>query len=302
MDDDFHPISLHSGSPHPAHSPDEVSSKGCSFARRRKPRLKNLLGAALSLALLSPSAASQKVEVICHRGLSSQAPENTLPALERAIQAGCDAVEVDLRTTRDGVVVLMHDSTIDRTTNGQGKVAQLDYEEIRALDAGGWFSDQFRGAHVPTLEEAITLAKGRARLYLDIKARNFKAITGIVRKHAFSSSVYYRAYLPADIRRIRGLDPSAQIVFDLDRLTSNREIVESVLNRHPGIILSSQMANWNSQILQRMHSTGTSVFINLLGQGIDEGRFRQALSAAPQGILTDEPGVLLELLGRKAPE
>src|SRR5215213_6287556 len=86
---------------------------------------------------------------VAHRGANRVAPENTLPAYQAAIALGCEYVEIDVRATRDGALVLVHDRTVDRTTDGTGAVAELDFAAIRALDAGVKFGDEFQGTRVP---------------------------------------------------------------------------------------------------------------------------------------------------------
>jgi glycerophosphoryl diester phosphodiesterase len=104
-----------------------------------------------------------------HRGASANAPENTLAAFRAAERAGADGIELDVHLSRDGVPVVIHDDTLDRTTNGRGPVADKRWGEIRRLDAGKWFSKNFAGEHPPSLEEVLTLVSGRLRLNLEIK-------------------------------------------------------------------------------------------------------------------------------------
>jgi len=99
-----------------------------------------------------------EIEVIAHRGYSERTPENTLAALRAAIDAGADAIEFDLHVTRDGSPVLFHDFTLERTTDGRGRIDETTLQQLRELDAGAWFGDAFRGEHVPTLVEALELA------------------------------------------------------------------------------------------------------------------------------------------------
>lgn len=93
--------------------------------------------------------------IICHRGASGYAPENTLVAMRKAAELGGRWVEFDAKLTSDNHVILFHDDDLDRTTNGRGKVAATDWETIRKLDAGGWFGETFRGEPVPTLSQTI---------------------------------------------------------------------------------------------------------------------------------------------------
>jgi len=95
--------------------------------------------------------------VVGHRGAAAHAPENTLPGIREAYRRGVRWVEVDAKLTADGVVVLIHDDTLDRTTDGRGPVAQWAYAALRGLDAGAWFGAEWRGARIPTLADALAL-------------------------------------------------------------------------------------------------------------------------------------------------
>jgi len=105
-----------------------------------------------------------------HRGYSAANPENTLSALHAAFDVGADMVEIDLQKSQDGYVVLMHDETVDRTTDGTGQVKRLTLAQLQALDAGSWFDPSFAGEPVPTLEEALLAGNGRGPLLLDQKS------------------------------------------------------------------------------------------------------------------------------------
>jgi glycerophosphoryl diester phosphodiesterase len=128
--------------------------------------------------------------VIGHRGSAANAPENTLASLRYAGERGAKMVEFDAKLTGDGVVILMHDSLLDRTTNGHGPVAATPWAEIAALDAGSWFADSWRGVPVPTLESALgLLAELDLRANIEIKAcpgrevETAQAIVETIRAH-----------------------------------------------------------------------------------------------------------------------
>jgi len=109
------------------------------------------------------------VYAIAHRGFSSAAPENTLAAFRKAVELRPDMMECDVRRSHDGHLVVIHDPTVDRTTNGKGAVADLSLAEIRRLDAGSWFGPAFAGERIPTLEEVLELARGKAKLIVEVK-------------------------------------------------------------------------------------------------------------------------------------
>src|SRR6185295_11448303 len=112
--------------------------------------------------------------IIAHRGDSAHRPENTLASFASALEVGADLVELDVQLTRDGEVVVIHDVTVDRTTNGSGDVRQMTLAEVRALSAGypERFGPEYEGERVPTLAEALNLMHGRARVMIELKTES----------------------------------------------------------------------------------------------------------------------------------
>jgi glycerophosphoryl diester phosphodiesterase len=108
--------------------------------------------------------------IIAHRGYRAKYPENTLIAFQAALDARVTMIELDVMPTRDGKLVIMHDQTIDRTTNGCGPVNSYSLKELKKLDAGSWFSPAFAGQHVPELKEVLELVNGRVLVNIEIKS------------------------------------------------------------------------------------------------------------------------------------
>lgn len=119
------------------------------------------------------------VTLIAHCGASDTAPENTLAAVKKALQSPADVIEVDVHQTKDGEIVLMHDASVNRTTNGHGEIANLTLAEIKKLDAGLWFDSAYQQERVPTLEETLKLVKGRKKLLIEIKKGKNEYYNGI---------------------------------------------------------------------------------------------------------------------------
>lgn len=126
----------------------------------------------------------EKIILAGHRGDRRHAPENTMEGFRHAIALGVDMIETDIHMSRDGVVFLMHDAKVDRTTNGTGNTCDMTWEEIRALDAGGWFSPAFAGAKVPSIEEFLSLAAATPGLWVNWEFKDFPENCG--REHAFA--------------------------------------------------------------------------------------------------------------------
>jgi glycerophosphoryl diester phosphodiesterase len=161
--------------------------------------------------------------VIAHRGHSMGAPEQTLAAYRRAIELGADMIEADVRLTRDGVPVMLHDETLDRTTSGHGPLAELDLNELRKLDAGSWFSPEFAGERVPLLEELVALADAAdVALCLEAKSTTTGDIDGT---HAMA------LVIGGAIVRHGRADRDVAASFDHDSLRQMRE-------RHPEVAIA----------------------------------------------------------------
>lgn len=159
------------------------------------------------------SAAAAVKEVIGHRGSCADRPENTLAGVRRAIEAGAHAAEVDVRTTKDGVLVCLHDATVDRTTNGKGKIAERTLAEIRKLDAGSRFGPKFKGERVPTLQEVLTVAKGKIGVMIDLKEEGegyAKRIAAEVRAHGEAKRVVLGVRSVGHARQFAELLPEAR--------------------------------------------------------------------------------------------
>lgn len=123
-----------------------------------------------------------KVMNIAHRGASGYAPENTIAAFDKALKMKADYFELDVQMSKDGKLVLIHDVTVDRTTDGTGRVGDLTFKELRRLDAGSWFDPAFAEERIPTLEEALDRYRGKIGILIEIK--NPELYPGIERKVA----------------------------------------------------------------------------------------------------------------------
>ncbi len=151
-----------------------------------------------------------------HRGALTYAPENTLAAFQKAKDLGADGVELDVSLSADGEVVVCHDDTVDRTTQGQGHIAKLSLAEIKTLDAGSWFSPEFAGVQIPTLEEVVDWAADGMLLNIELKARGIQSdgleaqVAAIVHKHGAEKRVLVSSFNPLVLRRFKNIAPEVQ--------------------------------------------------------------------------------------------
>ena len=149
-----------------------------------------------------------------HRGASQVAPENTLPAFQKARELGADGVELDVMLSQDGEVVVRHDFDLERTTDGHGLVREHTLAELQALDAGSWFGSQFAGERMPTLHEVCAWAGQDALLNVELKSVDLgdsgleKKVVAIVREHGLQRHVVFSSFNPFSIRRVKRIDAS----------------------------------------------------------------------------------------------
>lgn len=188
------------------------------FAQRRIPIAAAVLAGSFLITACSHvdapirPIAPDEVMVIGHRGAAAHAPENTIPSIREAMARNADAIEIDLRRTKDGEIVAMHDETVDRTTDGSGRVGEHTLADLKRLDAGGWFDPAYRDTRIPTLGEVLDAVPGSTTLILEIKGGNstypeaIPRIIEIVRERA-RENVILKSFAVEDIREFRRLAP-----------------------------------------------------------------------------------------------
>ncbi|MDE0686719.1 MAG: glycerophosphodiester phosphodiesterase family protein [Candidatus Poribacteria bacterium] len=226
---------------------------------------------------------------IAHRGASGTAPENTLAAFKKAIEIGVDAVELDLHGTADGEVVVIHDTSLDRTTNHQGHVNQTTLERIRRADAGGWFSPEFVGEPVPTLIEALECIAKKTIAVLEIKDPLIaEAVVARIRETRTRDLTVIISFHTAVLQTVRALEP---------RIPTGWLIGDH--NNHASPIqLCQQLGELGSNLLNVNHHLITAEFAyEVQRRGIalwcwtvdDIHRMREMEAFGVQGITSNYP-------------
>jgi glycerophosphoryl diester phosphodiesterase len=231
------------------------------------------------------------VQVIAHRGASGTCPENTLPAFRRAVEVGAHMVELDVQLTADGHPVVIHDTTLRRTTSGRGAVRRRTLAEIAALDAGSWFSPRFAGARVPTLR--AVLAEIAIPINVELKAAGDDGLerhvleavdeAGALRRVVFSS------FDAESLRRLRALAPAA----DLGVLWSGRAYAKA-LALADGLGAKSVHLRKDSVVpaaVAAAHDAGLSVRVWTVNTAAD---LAFLTSTGVDGVFTDYPERFLE--------
>jgi len=213
---------------------------------------------------------------IGHRGAAGHVLENTLGSIEKAIELGVDYVEIDLRLTRDGHVVVLHDATVDRTTKGHGRIKDLTLAQLKRIKTKD-------GQHVPTLEEVLKLTDGRGGLMLELKIRGLaKPVTEIVERSGFSSPVIYASFNHKELSRVREWLPSAALMPLISRGRIAPRISVKLGAHHVGIRFDRVV----KPVVASLHGAGIQIFVFTVNDAVD---IRYMIDIGVDGIISDTP-------------
>lgn len=239
--------------------------------------------------------------ILAHRGDKVHTPENTLPSFSQAIQKGADGVELDAKLTSDGHVIVIHDSTVDRTTNGSGKVSEFSLEEIRNLDAGAWFNEKFAGTKIPLLEEVFETV-GKDKL-INIELTNYStprdglanAVCWLIKKHNNQRQIIFSSFFASNLKI------AAQMIPEVPRGLHAMPGWIGLWTRSFGFMfgdyqaLHPHISSTSREQMQRAHRLNRRVHVWTANTPEEILRLRDW---GADGIFTDDPATAVRALGR----
>ncbi|MBI4546425.1 MAG: glycerophosphodiester phosphodiesterase [Ignavibacteriae bacterium] len=254
---------------------------------------------------LSLSSTRPVVNIIAHRGASAHAPENTLASFKKAVELGADILELDVHQTRDSQLVVIHDNDVDRTTNGNGKIKDLTYAQLQQLDAGSWFSSQFKGEKIPLLKEVIELSPDSLTLLVELKEGSGyypnieERLVNLLRQQNVTHRVILKSFEDAILNRFRELAPE---IPRLKIVVAELSFFNLVIERgiQSGTILDDSVhylqVHWlgaTKHFIDKAHRLGYKVFAWDVN---DADRMKELINKGIDGIETDYPDVLKTVL------
>jgi len=266
------------------------------------PRVQGFIVGVLLLLTLSARAAEELplkppknggIYVIAHRGAHDGIPENTLAAYEKAIELGCDFVEVDIRTTKDGEFVSVHNRSIDAYVNGAtGEVRDMTLAELKALDIGAKHGDKWIGTRIPTFEEILDLVKGRCGIYLDLKDGAIDAVAAMIIEKNMEHDVVW-CISPSEITPLRKACPACIEMPD----PGNESNLPAVIRRYRPRMMAPVWRDFSDTYAETCHRAGITVFVD----EDNESSWPDALAWGADGIQTDDPAGLIAFLTKIPP-
>ena len=258
-----------------------------------------LLGAALAglvgLALLRDIQLEDEVLVVAHRGAAGAAPENTLAAVRKALDDGADWVEIDVQETRDGEVLVMHDSDFMKLAGNPLKVWDGDLAEIQQIDIGSWFDPAFADQRPPTLLDVLETIRGRAKLVIELKYYGHdeqleQRVVDIVEAAGMADDVVVMSLKLAGVQKLQALRPdwtagllAAKSLGDLTRIDVD--------------FLAVNQSMASPAFIRRAHKAGKRVFVWTINDGLSLSRW---VSMGVDGVITDEPALARNILAQRA--
>jgi glycerophosphoryl diester phosphodiesterase len=234
------------------------------------------------------------VVAISHRGEHLKHPENTMAAYRAAYEAGADFIETDVRTTADGKLMIMHDSSVDRCTNGHGDLANMTYDDVRKLDAGARFAETFKGAQVPTFDEVLAFAKGKIGVYIDAKRISAQDVVDAVRRHGMEDHVVLYGGLELQ-RAVHELEPRIKMMPEASSLDAITQIVQEL---HPPVI-AFDARDFRDEVIAVAKNAKAGIYVDRLGPADNPESWEGAVKRGATGIQSDHPAELVQFLRSK---
>jgi glycerophosphoryl diester phosphodiesterase len=217
---------------------------------------------------------------IGHRGAAGHAPENTLAAIQKGIALGIDFAEIDVRRTADGVLVVLHDETVNRTTDGKGRVDRLSLQDVKKFDAGN-------GEQIPTLEEVLRITAGRAGLMLELKVKGLaQQAVEAVRGAGFRDPVIYASFLHDELTHVQAVDPGASLMMLFGRLPQ-APVARAIEHGPSHVGLRHDTAT--RRLVEAFHRAGLLVFVYTADS---PGDIQHALSVGIDGVISNFPELI----------
>ncbi len=241
--------------------------------------------------------------IFARRGASAHAPENTIASFALALEQKADAVELDVKLTADGEIVVFHDPTVDRTTNGTGRLSQKTLAELRSLDAGSFFAEKYRGEKIPLLSEVFEAVGGK--MFINIELTNYatprdrlvEKVCELVKKHGLQNSIIFSSFLASNLKKAEKLLP------DVPRGLLALDGWMGAWARSFGFdfgnyaALHPYVTDVNAAQVQRVHKLKRRIHVWTVNAEKD---MTQLQTWGVDGIFTDDPQLARKVFGRQA--
>ncbi len=241
----------------------------------------------------------RKPTIIAHRGASAYAPENTMAAFQKAIELFADGIEFDVKCTRDGEMVIIHDQTLDRTTDGTGKVIENNLDELRGLDAGSSFSVEFKGEKIPLLSEVLEEFSNKCLLnieltnYSSIRDGLAEKVATLVKKMGNQESVFFSSFHPNNLIVCKRILPTVPVALLALPGKMGWFFRSGLMNWISPEIINPFFKDVDQRYIERQHQRNRKVNVWTVNS---EMELKKMIQINVDGIITDDPSLARRLI------
>jgi glycerophosphoryl diester phosphodiesterase len=250
-------------------------------------------------SIKSLPTSAHKIMVIAHRGDHTIAPENSILSIQNAIQDGADYVELDIRTTLDGRLVLMHDATVDRMTNGKGKINELSFDQIRQLKLYNKNVSNSDTLQVPSFEEALLACKDKINIYLDFKNANVQPVYEAILRAQMQNNMVVYINAPNQYLDWRKQVPSMPLILSLITKINDSTQMYAYLSKINIDILDGNWNEYTPQTVKAAMDKGVPVWADMQAAKEDPAYWDNGIILGLKGIQTDHPKELVQYVLNK---
>jgi glycerophosphoryl diester phosphodiesterase len=236
---------------------------------------------------------------VSHRGDHTHAPENTLAAYANAIEAGADYVEIDLRTTADSQLVIMHDASVNRMTNDTGSVRNMTWEKLHTLKVKDRAHPEWGEQEIPLFTQVLDLCKGKIYIYLDFKNADPAAAWREIVKRGMEKDVIVYINAPHQFDEWRRVAPAMPLMVSLPSSVRGADSLTAFLNKYHPDVLDGDFDGYTPEMIRAAAALGVMVLPDIQRPGENAALWDAAVQKGLQGLQTDHPGDLADYLKRK---
>lgn len=222
------------------------------------------------------------IQIIAHRGVHKSLPENTLAAFQAAVALKLDYVEIDVRTTADGQLVLRHDNAFNRKSDHRQAISELTLKQVHELDE-----------KIPLFSDALTYMSGKIGVYVDVKSAAPKAVIAELQKHKMLDHAVIYAGESALVE-MKKINPAVKVMPEVD---SEEDLARVMSSLKPQIVAMS-WEGFSEALVAKIHQAGAKVFLDILGDGDNPEGVRRTIAAGVDGIQTDNPEMVLQTIDK----
>lgn len=267
---------------------------------RKKNMAAALLGAVMIVSMMPVRVLAKdrtgegwrdKVEITAHRGDNTQAPENTMPAFKAAVENGADWIELDVTQTKDGVLVIFHDSDLMRMTGKPDKIWDMSYEELSQINTASHWGPFFKDTRIPTLEEVLDYCKDKIKLNIEVKVNDHQTqdfiarLVGLIQAKGMAEQCMITSFDYHSLQAVKQLDPALETGFISSKAIEQPESFTSADN----FVLSIDLIN--PETVSRIHSLGKEVIAWTVNDAYSVDKCRKA---GADNLITDKPRKIME--------